>query len=126
MTQKITAANIDDTALAKLGYNGNSPSYPPKLYSIFTTDAAFANNGLNRVPPSTTGYLKILGDNYSSPMLVYVGNTAATLVTVTSSQELRVTVPGIDGPLDYYTVYVVKPDGSYATKHRGYRVFIAI
>jgi hypothetical protein len=126
MTQKITAANIDDTALAKLGYNGNSPSYPPKLYSIFTTDSAFANNGLNRVPPSTTGYLKILGDNYSSPMLVYVGNTAATLVTVTSSQELRVTVPGIAGPLTYYTVYVVKPDGSYATKHQGYRVFVPI
>lgn len=126
MTQKISAANIDDTALAKLGYDGNTPSYPPKLYSIFTTDAAFANNGLDRVPPSTTGYLKILGDNFSSPMLVYVGNTAATLVTVQSSEELRVTIPGIDSPLDYYTVYVVKPDGSYATKHRGLRIFVPI
>ena len=126
MTQKISAANIDDTALAKLGYDGNTPSYPPKLYSIWTTDSAFANNGLNRVSPSTTGYLKILGDNYSSPMLVYVGNTAATLVTVQSSEELRVTIPGIDGPIDYYTVYVVKPDGTYATKHRGLRVFVPI
>jgi hypothetical protein len=126
MTQKITADNIDDTALAKLGYDANRPSFPPKLYSIFTTNNVFANNGLNRVPPSTIGYLKILGDNYSSPMLVYVGNVAATLVTVVSSEELNVTVPGIDGPLDYYTVYVVKPDGSYATKHRGYRVFVPI
>lgn len=126
MTQKISAANIDDAALAKLGYDGNTPSYPPKLYSIWTTDSAFANNGLGRVPPSTIGYLKILGDNYSSPMLVYVGNTAATLVTVQSSEELRVTIHGIDSPLDYYTVYVVKPDGSYATKHRGLRIFVPI
>jgi hypothetical protein len=126
MTQKISAANIDHDALAKLGYDGNTPSYPPKFYSLWTTDAAFANNGLGRVSPSTTGYLKILGDNFSSPMLVYVGNTAATLVTVQSSEELRVTIPGIDDPLDYYTVYVVKPDGSYATKHRGLRVFVPI
>jgi hypothetical protein len=126
MTQKISAANIDDEALNKLGYDANRSSFPPKLYSVWTTDNAFANNGLGRIPPSTTGYIKILGDNYSSPMLVYVGNTAATLVTVQSTEELRVTLPGIAGPLDYYTVYVVKPDGSYATKHRGLRIFVGI
>jgi len=125
MTQKITADNIDDAALAKLGYDANRPSFPPKLYSVWTTDNAFANNGLGRIAPSSTGYIKILGDNYSSPMLVYVGNVAATLVTVVSSEELNVTLPGID-VLDYFTVYVVKPDGSYATKHRGLRVFVPI
>jgi len=125
MTQKITADNIDDAALAKLGYDANRPSFPPKLYSVWTTDNAFANNGLGRISPSSTGYIKILGDNYSSPMLVYVGNVAATLVTVVSSEELNVTLPGID-VLDYFTVYVVKPDGSYATKHRGLRVFVPI
>lgn len=125
MTQKISAANIDDTALYKLGYDASRSSFAPKLYSVWTTDNAFANNGLGRIPPSTTGYIKILGDNYSSPMLVYVGNVAATLVNVVSPQELNVTVPGINS-IDYFTVYVVKPDGSYATKHRGLRIFVGI
>lgn len=124
MTQKISASNIDDTALAKLGYNGSTPSYPPKLYSIWTTDAAFANNGLGRVTPGTS-YIKILGDNFSSPMLVYLDNTPATLVTVQSSEELRVTIPGLSNNR-YYTVYVVKPDGTFASKLRGLFCFIGI
>lgn len=115
MTQKISAANIDDGALSKLGYDGNTPSYPPKFYSVYATDASFANLTPNQVSTSG-GYIKILGDNFASPILVYIDNTPATLVTVQNTEELRVTVPAKTA--GDYTVLVVKTDGTFASKIR--------
>jgi hypothetical protein len=115
MTQKISAANIDDESLAKLGYDANRVSFPPKFYSVYATDGSFANLTPNQVSTSG-GYIKILGDNFQSPMLVYIDNTPATLVTVQSTEELRVTVPAKSA--GNYTVLVVKTDGSYASRIR--------
>jgi hypothetical protein len=121
MTQKITADNIDDEALANLGYDANRTSFPPKLYSIWPTNSSFANNGLSYINAISGGYLKILGDNFESPMVVYAGgaeNRFASLVTVVSPEELNVTfTSGLEPRL--YTLYVVKADGTFASKHKG-------
>ena len=115
MTQKISAANIDDGTLSKLGYSATRTSFPPKFYSVYATDGSFANLTPNQVSTSG-GYIKILGDNFESPILVYIDNTPATLVTVNSTEELQVTVPAKSA--GNYTVLVVKPDGTYASKIR--------
>ena len=115
MTQKISAANIDDDVLIKLGYDNNISSYPPKLYTVYATDGSFANLTPNQVSTSG-GYIKILGDNFVSPILVYIDNTPATLVTVQSTEELRVTVPAKTA--GDYTVFVTKPNGTFASKIR--------
>ena len=115
MTQKISAANIDDETLEKLGYNANRSTFPPKFYSVYATDGSFANLTPNQVSTSG-GYIKILGDNFQSPMLVYIDNTPATLVTVQSTEELRVTVPAKSA--GNYTVLVIKTDGSFASRIR--------
>jgi len=115
MTQKITADNIDDEALVKLGYDANRSSFPPKFYSVYATNSLFANSSPNQVPTSG-GFIKILGDNFQSPMLVYIDNTPATLVTVHSTEELRVTVPAKSA--GNYTVLVIKTDGSFASRIR--------
>jgi hypothetical protein len=131
MTQKITADNIDDEALDKLGYDANRPSFPPKLYSIHYTNSSFANSSPSWLNAISGGYLKVLGDNFESPMVVFVGqnyfqeNLFAALVTVVSPQELNVRFTSGFEP-NYYTLYVVKADGTFASKHEGLRFFIPI
>jgi hypothetical protein len=128
MTQKITADNIDDEALAKLGYDANRVSFPPKLYSVHYTNSSFANSSPAWVNAISGGYIKVLGDNFQSPMVVFAGGTEnrfASLVTVVSPEELNVTFTGGLSP-DYYTLYVVKADGTFASKHQGIRFFIPI
>lgn len=118
MKQKISAANIDDEALSRLGYDSSvvADPYPPKVYTIYSTDVSFANLSPNEVSTSG-GYLKILGDNFVSPIYVYIDTTIASLVTVHNTQELHVTVPA--KAAGSYTVYVEKPNGSFASKFQG-------
>ena len=112
MTQKITEDNIDAESLTRMGYNANS--YPAvKLYSIYSVDSLEANLTPNQVS-TTGGYLKLLGDNFLSPMQVYIDNTISTLVNTLDVNTIIAVAPA--KPAGNYTLFVIRSDSSFASK----------
>ena len=110
MLTKISTDNINTSSLSEL-------SGGPKITTINATDSNYNNLNPNQVSTSG-GFLKVIGNGFTSPMQLYINETAATSVTYINSTEIRAQVPA--RAAGSYVVYIFRvTDGGYATKING-------
>ena len=84
---------------------------------LIITDSNFANTEDIQIP-STGGFLKLYGTNFSANANVYFGTDLSLTYQVTSnvisSNEIRVTISAIEA--NTYNLFVIGSDGSVASK----------
>jgi len=94
------------------GATGGSSNNLPTITAVTYTDVAFVTSANTSLLPSTTGYIKLTGTNFSSYSTVYVNNTQAT-VTYVSSTQLNVVMPALSAGT--YNIYLYNTNNGGCT-----------
>jgi expansin (peptidoglycan-binding protein) len=104
MTTRISAANLDTTAIVTLA--------GPTVSNIQVTDSSYTVTSGN-LSATTGGYATVTGSNFASGCQVLVERVPATAVTFVSSTQLNIAVAAqIAGTR---SVFIINPDGAFCT-----------
>jgi hypothetical protein len=130
MTTRITEDNITSGSITANsfaeGISLGGVDESVTIDQIIVADSNFANTEETQIP-TTGGYLKLYGNNYTTNSNVYFSNTFAltsqATANVVSNNEIQVTI-GVTS-VDTYNLFVFNEVGSFAFKENAITSFLS-